>query len=50
MHAATPNDEDYLIFDAHLEPGNNTETALFINAKYNKACKSTPREKVVEKA
>jgi hypothetical protein len=42
--------QDLLTFDACLEAGVEVETALCLNAEYNKAFKSAPKEPVVEKA
>jgi hypothetical protein len=48
--AAVQKGEEYLTFDACLEAGVEAETALRLDAEYNKAFKSAPKEKVAEKA
>jgi hypothetical protein len=50
IHAAVLKGEDYLTFDACLEARVETETALCLNAKYNKAFLFVPKRQVVEKA
>jgi hypothetical protein len=50
IRAAVRKDEDYLTFDACLEAGVEVETSLRLDAEYNKAFKSTLKEKAAEKA
>jgi hypothetical protein len=48
--AAVRKGEDYLTFDNCLEAGVEAETALYLDAKYNKAFKSAPKGQATEKA
>jgi hypothetical protein len=50
IRAAIRKGEDYLTFDACLEAGVEAETALRLDAEYNKAFKSAPKDRVQEKA
>jgi hypothetical protein len=50
IRAAIRKSEEYLTFDACLEAGVEAETALRLDAEYNKAFKSAPKDKVPEKA
>jgi hypothetical protein len=42
--------EDYLTLDACLKVGFEAETALYLNAEYNKAFKSGPKRQAADKA
>jgi hypothetical protein len=50
IRAAIRKGEDYLTFDACLEAGVKAETALRLNAEYNKAFKSAPKGQAAERA
>jgi hypothetical protein len=50
IRAAVREGEEYLTFDACLEAGVEAETALRLDAEYNKAFKCAPKEKAAEKA
>jgi uncharacterized protein YecT (DUF1311 family) len=50
IRAAVRKGEEYLTFDACLEAGVEAETALRLDAEYNKAFKSALKEKAAEKA
>ncbi len=50
IRAAVRKDEEYFTFDSCLEAGVEAETALRLDAEYNKAFKSAPKEKAAEKA
>ncbi len=50
IRAAVQKGEEYLTFDTCLEAGFEAETALRLDAEYNKAFKSAPKEKAAEKA
>jgi hypothetical protein len=50
IRTAVQKGEEYLTFDACLEAGVKAETALRLDAEYNKAFKSAPKEKAAEKA
>jgi hypothetical protein len=41
--AAVRDGKDHLSFDACFEAGVRVATALYLNAQYNKALKSTPK-------
>ncbi len=48
--AAIQRGKDYLTFNAYLKAGVEVETALCLDAEYNKAFKSAPKDKAQEKA
>jgi hypothetical protein len=50
IRAAVRKGEEYLAFDACLEAGVEAETALCLDAEYNKALMSVPKDKAAEKA
>jgi hypothetical protein len=50
IHAAIRKGEDHLTFDSCLESGVKAETALRLDAEYNKAFKFAQKDKAQEKA
>jgi hypothetical protein len=50
IRAAIYKGQNYFTFDACLKAGVKAETALCINAEYNKAFKSVPKDKAPDKA
>ncbi len=50
IRAAVQKGEEYLTFDACLEAGVEAETALHLDAEYNKAFKSAPKAQAAERA
>ncbi len=48
--AAIWKDDYYFTFDAYLQAGVKIETAHCLDAEYNKAFKSSPRERMQDKA